>query len=206
MTGPQETVRTFIATAISTEAHEALEEAVGRLRQDIPQGVGWVRPEGIHLTLKFLGNIRPEMVDRVFGSLAAPAAVSAPFQLGLSGQLGMFPNSKRLRVLWAGIDGDLAALAALQEAVEGAMIDLGFSPEDRPYAPHLTLGRARRGASEAVLAKISRSVAAVNPPEAQSWRVDSVQLFKTDLKPSGSVHTVLGSVALGAINVARGQS
>ena len=198
MTAHQETARTFIATAISTEAHRVLGEAVGCLRQDIPQGVGWVRPEGIHLTLKFLGNIRLEMVDRVLDSLAASAAMSEPFQLGLSGRLGVFPNSWRPRVLWAGIDGDLAALSALQEAVEEAMENLGFSPEERPYSPHLTLGRVRRGVSDAALAKMYNSVTAVQLPGAQPWQVDSFHLFKTDLKPSGSVHTVLGSVTLDA--------
>ena len=205
MTAHQETVRTFIATAISTEAHRVLEEAAGRLRQDIPQGVGWVRPEGIHLTLKFLGNIRPEIVDRVLDSLAAPATMSAPFQLGLSGLLGVFPNRRRPRVLWAGIDGELAALSALQEAVEEAMKNLGFSPEERPYSPHLTLGRVRRGVSDATLAKISSSVTAAQLLAAQPWQVDSFHLFQTDLKPSGSVHTVLGSVTLGAPNTAPGR-
>ncbi len=204
MTAPGETVRTFIATAISTEAKRVLEEAAGRLRRDIPQGVGWVKPEGLHLTLKFLGNIRPELVDRVFDSLAVPTAMSAPFQLGLSGRLGMFPNPRRPRVLWAGIDGDLEALSALQEAVEEAMINLGFAPEERPYSPHLTLGRVRRGVSDAALAKISSRVTAAPQPVAQPWRVDSVHLFRTLLKPSGSVHTVLGSVVLGAPNAGTG--
>lgn len=205
MTAPKETVRTFIAAAISPEARQALEDAAGRLRQDIPKGVGWTKSQGFHVTLKFLGNIRPEFVDRVSDSLGAPAARSTPFQLGLAG-LGMFPNQRRPRVVWAGLGGDLEALSALYQAVEQAMTELGFAPEDRPYAPHITLGRVRRGASEGLLSKISSTVTVAPKPLAQPWQVDSVHLFRTDLQPSGAEHTVIGSWALGAPNAAAGRS
>lgn len=196
MTILKETVRVFIAAAISPKARYALEGAAGRLRQDIPQGVRWTKSQGFHVTLKFLGNIRPELVDLVSDSLGAPADRSTLFQLGLA-RLGMFPNDKRPKVLWAGLDGDLEALSALHREVEEAMAPLGFAPEDRPYAPHITLGRVKRGASDGLLRKISSTVTAASQLSAQPWQVDSVHLFRTDLHPSGAEHTVIDSRALG---------
>ena len=105
MTASGDIIRAFIATAISPMAREALEDTIGRLRQEIPGGVTWVRPEGIHLTLKFLGNVRRDESERLMSVVGELAAGHGPFTLGLSG-LGMFPNGRRPRVLWAGLTGD----------------------------------------------------------------------------------------------------
>lgn len=202
MIAPKETVRAFIAATVSTEARIALKQTTGRLRQAIPQGVAWTKPYGFHVTLKFLGNMRLELVDCVFASLMTPASGASPFRLGLS-TLGVFPNSRSPRVLWAGLSGDLEALSALQGAVDKAMTQLGFAREDRPYAPHLTLGRVRRGVSDVARSKISGRVTAARQPTVQPWLVDEVHLFRTDLHPLGAEHTVIASIALGRPNATR---
>lgn len=196
MTSSEKTVRTFIAVDISPEARQTLQGVARRFRLEFPQGVAWTNPQGFHVTLKFLGNISPDLVGRVMGSLTAPAAAANSFHLGLAG-LGMFPNSKRPRVLWAGLNGDLAGLSALYLAVGQSLTTLGFAPEDRLFSPHITLGRVKRGASVGLLSKISGSVTAAPQPHAHSWQVESVCLFRTDLHPSGAEHTVIGSWPLG---------
>ena len=196
MTASGDTIRAFIATAISPMAREALEDTIGRLRQEIPGGVTWVRPEGIHLTLKFLGNVRRDESERLMSVVGELAAGHGPFTLGLSG-LGMFPNGRRPRVLWAGLTGDLGALASLQQTVEDAAARIGLPPEARPFSPHLTLGRVRRDVSEAALGRISAAVSVAATPDVLPWPVDSVQLMRSVLHPSGAEYTVLTSVPLG---------
>ena len=196
MTASGDIIRAFIATAISPMAREALEDTIGRLRQEIPGGVTWVRPEGIHLTLKFLGNVRRDESERLMSVVGELAAGHGPFTLGLSG-LGMFPNGRRPRVLWAGLTGDLGALASLQQTVEDAAARIGWSPEARPFSPHLTLGRVRRDVSEAALGRISAAVSVAATPDVLPWSVDSVQLMRSVLHPSGAEYTVLTSVPLG---------
>jgi RNA 2',3'-cyclic 3'-phosphodiesterase len=109
-------------------------------KSDAP--VGWTRPEGIHLTLKFLGNISPELIEQIKPVIAEIASRTSPMHLQPVG-CGAFPTIKQPRVIWVGLDGDSEPLIQLQKVVETAMIPFGFQPEDRPFRPHLTLGRVK---------------------------------------------------------------
>ena len=189
-------IRAFIATDISAAARQVLKETIAQLRREIPEGVTWVRPEGIHITLKFLGNIRRDESEGLMEAVGEDVAGHGPFTIGLTG-LGMFPNRRRPRVLWAGPDGDLEALSSLQQTVEGAAARTGRPREPRPFNPHLTLGRVRKDVSETALARITSAVSAIAQPTAPSWVVDSVQLMRSELRPSGAEYTVLTSVPLG---------
>ena len=196
MTAHSPSIRAFIAVWVSDAARLALEEATGRLRQQIPKGVQWVKPDGIHLTLKFLGNVRADLAQGLLSGLHVPAATSPPFQIRLAG-LGMFPNARSPRVLWAGVEGDLEALSDLQEVVESAASPLGLPRDGRPFSPHLTLGRVRRGASGSTLFKIGVSVESETLAHTEPWKVDSLHLVQSVLTPSGAEYTVLGSAPLG---------
>ena len=145
MTSRSDTVRVFVAVGISDEAQEQLIGAVERIRQDIPQGIRWANPSGMHLTLKFLGNIPSAGVGPLLECLDPVAAGQHPFPLQLAG-LGMFPNHRKPRVLWAGTGGDLDALARLQQAVEDAITGLGYPREQRPFRGRLASGIGRRDA------------------------------------------------------------
>ena len=197
MTTPGGRIRSFIAIPVPSAGIRALEDAVKRLDStDIGGSVRWVRPEGIHLTLKFMGDIQAEMAERILVALPPAAAQFPPFELSISG-LGVFPNPRRPRVLWAGVHGDLEILAALQLAVDDAVGKLGLPKEQRSFNPHLTLGRVRRDVPEGQLRKIGETVADGEFPGAPSWTADTVNLMRTELGPGGSKHYLVGSVPIG---------
>ena len=197
MTVSSNTVRVFVAVGISDEARKQLVDAVDRIRKEVPDGIQWARPDGLHLTLKFLGNIGVDQVPPLLDCLAPVAADTTPFPLQLAG-LGMFPNRRKPRVLWAGLEGDLQALSRLQQSLESAINALGHPPERRPFRPHVTLGRPRRSVSDSQLGRIGRVVAEATPPESVSWNVQSIEVMQSELHPSGARYTVLGSVDLRA--------
>ncbi|MBM11327.1 MAG: RNA 2',3'-cyclic phosphodiesterase [Chloroflexi bacterium] len=189
-------VRSFIAIPVPPDGINILKRTVEQLDSDFGRNVRWVRPEGIHLTLKFMGDIPGDMVTKVDSALPEVAADFAPFSLSLSG-LGVFPNARRPRVLWAGITGDMDALSALQLAVDDAVADLGLPREQREFSPHLTLGRVRRETPEGQLRKIGRAMAEGDLSGDFSWQADAVHLMRTELDPAGSRHYLVGAASLG---------
>ena len=201
-------IRVFIALVLPPQAKEALTRTICALTHEISTGVRWVDPSGIHLTLKFLGNIQSNLTGQVFEAMTQAARNkdsggddsrrddSGPFQLSLS-QLGVFPNTRRPRVLWAGIQGDLTVLAGLQVRVEEAADRIGFAPEQRPYRPHLTLGRVREGVPPPARLQIGKAVSAAKLEPSPPWLVESLHLIQSDRRPEGATYTSLGSVPLG---------
>ncbi|MCH8988956.1 MAG: RNA 2',3'-cyclic phosphodiesterase [Chloroflexi bacterium] len=196
MTTPGGRVRSFIAIPVPSAGIEALEEAVKNLGPEIGKYVRWVRSESIHLTLKFMGDIPAGMVERVLEALPPVAARFSPIDLSISG-LGVFPNPRRPRVLWAGVHGDLEALSSLQLAIDDAVGKLGLPKEQRAFSPHLTLGRVRRDVAEGQLRRIGQAVAAGELKGAPPWTADTVNLMRTELDPAGSRHYLVGSAPIG---------
>ena len=188
-------IRTFIAVHLSQKARRQLSDTIRSLGSEIPSGVRWVDPEGIHLTLKFLGDIDPALVKDVLQAMEQAASGSLPFHLHLNG-LGVFPNQKRPRVLWAGLGGDLDALGALQEKLEAAMSGLNFPWERRAFSPHLTLGRVRDGVSAVARQSIGAVLSSGSLEDADPWQVNAVHLMRSDLTPDGALCSSLGSVTL----------
>ena len=189
-------VRSFIAIPVPDTGIQALEELVRRLEPEIGRHVRWVRPEGIHLTLKFMGDIQVPVAEKILEELPKATAGFSPFQLTVAG-LGVFPNARRPRVLWAGLEGDLEALSRLQQAVDDAVGQLGLPKEQRGFSPHLTLGRVRRDVSDGQLRKIGEVMSSTTPPAAVGWTADTVNLMRTELDPAGSRHYLVGSASLG---------
>ncbi len=189
-------VRSFIAIPVSNAGIEALEQVVKGFDSEIGRHVRWVRSEGIHLTLKFMGDIPASTVERVLEALPPVVARFSPFEISISG-LGVFPNPRRPRVLWAGLDGGLEALSELQQAVDDAVGKLGLPKEQRAFSPHLTLGRVRRDVAEGQLRKIGEVIATTELPAVPSWSADTVNLMRTELDPAGSRHYLVGSAKIG---------
>lgn len=198
MAAPADTVRVFVSVGLSVEAREALIDAVEHIRQEVPGGIQWARPDGMHLTLKFLGNIPSANVSPLLECVREFTSANRGFGLQLT-RLGMFPNRRKPRVLWAGVGGDLDTLSSLQQAAEGAVNALGYPPEQRPFRPHITLGRPRRSVSDAQLARIGAVVSGITPLAPVSWQVDSVDVMRSELHPSGARYTVLGASPLGGV-------
>jgi 2'-5' RNA ligase len=157
-----------------------------------------VATENLHLTLKFLGDISPANLERLAGLLTTEAAVHAPFSFAVSG-IGAFPNPRRARVIWIGLEAP-PALAALQHIVEAAADRLGYPPEERSFSPHLTIGRVDQSATSSDLQKIKTALENTRVGALGTVQVNAIHIFKSDLKPSGSVYTHLYAMPMNSTN------
>lgn len=189
-----ETLRLFVAIVLPAPILERLAAIQQQLRADTPHGVvRWVDPGGIHLTLKFLGEAPASQQSELESALTAAVGERQPFELVLS-DLGCFPSERRPRVVWVGLNGALPALQALRDDVERAISPLGYPTEDRPFSPHLTLGRVRREAATSQAALLGGLVMNTRHTFAQAWRVSSVSLMLSELDPGGATYTELHRV------------
>ncbi len=185
------TLRTFIAIELSRELKESLGRLQERLRDQVPpRSVRWVQPDGIHLTLKFLGDTTEDKVEAVKAALARAAAGWGPFSFTV-GELGCFPNARQPRVVWVGVQEPSGALARLQQMVETHVTPLGFPTEKRPFSPHLTLGRVQKYASRSEVRQIGEVVAANTVGSLGQMTATAISYIKSDLRPGGAVYTTL---------------
>ena len=189
-----DTIRSFIAIDLPPEAKAALAALTQTLIADGLSGVRWVKPEGIHLTLKFLGNIPSHTPPRLLTALQSSSQNHPPFSLGL-GDFGVFPSPNNPRVLWVGVTGDMDALSRLQASVEEACHTLGFEPDRRPFRPHLTLGRVRRKLPPPQL-DLVRAALQEQTAGNYRWNVGEFHLIHSTLTPQGAIYRSLGSAPL----------
>ncbi len=188
-------LRAFIALELPKELQDALDKQTTRLRQSLGDDlVRWIPTQNMHLTLKFIGNIAMSHVEFLKQLITQTADSHSPFDLQISG-IGSFPNSKRARILWAGIHAP-AELASLQKNMEAGTTRLGYEKEERPFSPHLTLGRVRQTIDPAGLQKIRTILDTIQLGNIGSTRVDSIHLYKSELHTSSSVYTKLFSAPL----------
>jgi 2'-5' RNA ligase len=185
-------VRLFVAADLPAEVRVRLGEIQDRLRPAAPS-VRWVRPEGIHLTLKFLGEVAAVRRPGLEAALAGPAMGGTPFHLEASG-VGLFPERGAPRIVWVGIRGEVETAAALRRAIDGATQPLGFEPEGREFRPHLTLGRVRGSGGGDWRAALERASIA----EAGRFEVREFVLFESRLGPEGAAYTPLARFPLRA--------
>jgi 2'-5' RNA ligase len=188
-------LRTFIALEIPSNIQGGIYKATSDLRRDTGLLVRWVPAENMHLTLKFLGDISPANVELLTQMIRAEADSCPCFDIQMM-SLGSFPSPKRPRVIYVGIQGH-AELETLQRGVESAVHRLGYGSEERIFSPHLTIGRVKQNISATDQQKIRRALEEIKIDSLGTARVDSVCLYKSDLKPGGSVYTQLYSAPLG---------
>jgi len=190
------TLRTFIAIELDEDLLGHLVRVQDRLRTQVaPRSVRWVRPEGVHLTLKFLGDTLPDQVEAVKAALDRAASEVSPFTFSVGG-VGCFPNTYRPRVVWVGLQEPTGTLSRLRDAVESHVAPLGFPAENRPFHPHLTLGRVQRHASKSEVREVGEVVASAGVGALDEMRVTRVSYIKSDLRPSGAVYTILHEARL----------
>ncbi len=180
-------MRAFVAIELPDSVKEMLAGVVRELKDAGIGGLRPVRPEGVHLTLKFLGDVPSDRISAIGDAVGRAAAQHAQFALYLSG-VGAFPGGRAPRVLWAGVAGDLDRLAALQSSVDACLSELGFARERRAFNPHLTLARLRDSASRDDRTRALRVLKAVRPREDSGFEVDGVSLFQSTLGPGGAVY------------------
>lgn len=179
-------VRTFIAIDLSSRLQEALSTLEKEL-QEARAPITWVKPERIHLTLKFLGDVAPERISEIQNRLDEVARNASPFRLEPVG-CGAFPTIRQMRVIWVGLEGDATVLNDLQQAVEAAMVQLGFKREERPFKPHLTLGRVK---GRQHLRLLQELLLERQRFRAEAFDVTELVLYKSELRPEGARYTPL---------------
>jgi len=183
-------IRCFLAIELSEEVRAALAEVQARMkRARLGVKVSWVKMENLHLTLQFLGYVPEEKIAAITTALERACAAQEPFAVAVGG-VGAFPNARQPRVLWVGCRDTEARLKRLALAVQGAMRELGFEPQHREFAAHLTVGRVRTPRPDSALTKLLDSL---RDCDCGTLRVDAVCLFESQLNPQGSIYTKLSS-------------
>jgi 2'-5' RNA ligase len=190
----EETLRLFIAIELPDDVQAVLSDARRRL-EGHGLAVRWVDVAGAHLTLKFLGATPGHRVEAIEAAMQTVARLHAPFVLRTAG-LGVFPRPNEPRVVWIGVEGDVARLRALHADVERYVAPLGYPTEKRPFSPHLTLGRTVKGATRPEFAKIGAAVGVAAAPPAAMWPVGAVNLIRSELRPGGARYTAMARISL----------
>jgi len=185
-------MRTFIAIALDPVIKKNLSDFLGRLKKLGPKNISWVREEGMHLTLKFLGEIEDAQVSPIKNITGSVSKKYPRFPLTVRGT-GFFPaNPKYLRVLWVGVE-EQPALMGLQRELESELEKLGFAREKRAFHPHLTLGRVRTPSN---LSEILEELETNKIAAFGAMTVQKITFFQSQLKPSGAEYTALSESEL----------
>jgi 2'-5' RNA ligase len=190
-----EQVRAFIAIELPEELKAALTRWRERLKSGSQAPVKWVDPNSIHLTLKFLGNISTDMTGRITALLEDAVRGISPFHLEASGT-GVFPNLKRVQVVWVGVSGEVDRLRQLQQRIDSSLASLGFVAESRPFTPHLTLARLRDHATPDERQKLGQLITSTSFDTAYGIEVDAVNLMRSQLTPQGAIYSRISTVKL----------
>jgi len=190
-----ERMRAFIAIELPEAIRSGLQQEIETLRA-LPSGraVRWASASGIHVTLKFLGEVAADRTDDIVKIMADVAAGHSPFELCVRG-LGAFPNVCRPRVVWMGTQDRSGQLAHAQKELEDRLSRVGFERESRAFNPHLTLGRVRREASGGDVEHLGQALATA--PEIGEFLVEGLSLMRSELHPSGAVYSRIGQAPLG---------
>jgi len=190
-----EQVRSFIAIELPDELKVGLAQLEAQLKLGKPSSVKWVDPSGIHLTLKFLGNIAVGRISAITKAMEEATRELSPFQLKVTG-LGVFPNLKRVQVAWVGIGGEVDKLGQLQQRIESNLVPLGFAAESRRFTPHLTLARLRDQASADERQRFGQLISSTKFEAVYTIKVDSLNLMRSQLTREGAIYSRLSSVGL----------
>lgn len=186
-----EKIRTFIAISLPEFVLQTIGQAQDTLRGS-GLNIRWVRKEGIHLTLKFLGDINRDNVEKIKATMEQATNGFSSLTLMAEG-IGVFPDFRRPRVIWVGISGDVQVLFDLQDDLESQLKTLGFPKEKRPFKGHLTMGRVKGRVDKT---KFREALEGLRGFKTDAFTVQSVVLFQSTLRPQGAVYTRLAEVAL----------
>jgi 2'-5' RNA ligase len=177
-------IRCFVAVSLPEEVRDDLSALQERLRGRSPD-LRWVTPASLHLTLKFIGEVEPDLFDAIGRALAPPLAPEPEARLAPKG-VGAFPSPRRARVLWAGLSGDVPIIAGAALEVEARLEPLGVPREARPFAPHLTLARAR---PQGRMPDLQRALETEAGYEGPAFTVTELVLYESKLSPKGPTYT-----------------
>jgi len=189
------TIRAFIAIDVP----ERIRSGIIKVQEEFRKyefKIRWVRPENIHLSLKFLGNIKTVDIEKIGEVLFETVKVFPPILLEAKG-IGVFPGIKRPRVVWVGLAGEIEPLFGLYESLEENLETIGFPRDKRRFKGHMTLGRIKDKINPKTFGD---ALMAVRSFESETFTADRVVLYQSELKPSGAVYTKLVDASLGKGN------
>ncbi|MGB9301568.1 MAG: RNA 2',3'-cyclic phosphodiesterase [Anaerolineae bacterium] len=191
-----EQIRAFVAIELPEDLRRELDRIQGSLKgTGVADHVRWVKPGGIHLTMKFLGDVPASTITEIVHAVTQGSEGVKPFTISFSG-LGCFPSSSRPSVIWVGVEGDTGTLMRLQTAVEDSLSVLGYAAEKRRYTPHLTLGRVARDVAASERRRLGDMIGEHIVGSLGEMQVCDVCLVKSELSPSGARYTRLAAVTL----------
>ena len=190
-----EKVRAFTAIDLPSEVVSALGNLTAALDAANLRGLRTVRPEAVHLTLKFLGSVPSGRLEAVASVLTEVSGAHRPFALEV-GSVGAYPKMQSPRVLWVGLAGDLEPLLALQRGVEDSLARLGFAPEHRKFSPHLTVARVRDGTSKDERNRAAELLSSTETMSGLCVEVDAISLMQSTLRPDGAVYARIATLPL----------
>lgn len=191
-----DTVRSFVAIELDPDLKRALSAVQEALRSHLDDGpVRWTRPEGVHLTLKFLGEVSADGIAEIAAQMDAAAREVDGFRIELKG-VGGFPTNRSPRVVWVGVEEPSGSLSLLQRQVEDRLEPLGFPKENRPFSPHLTIGRARGRGGEPHR-RLGRALEALDLSPQGAMEVRTISLMRSQLGPEGAAYSQLAQSKLG---------
>ncbi len=181
------TFRLFLAIDPPEAVLREIADIQKRLQKLVDGNIRWVKPEGMHLTLKFFGDAFTDDIRAISAACVQEASQEAPFTLSFCG-LGNFPTVKRPRVLYLGLEGDATRLTDFQSRLEKRLSEAGFTGEDRPFTPHLTLARIKELREPE---KIAKEMTGIAKYATKQFTAQEMTLFHSDLTPGGAVYTKL---------------
>jgi len=188
-------IRAFIAVELPKDLKKELAALEMLLKNNGPSVVKWVDPDSIHITLKFLGEISTDKVEKLIQAMDEAVKGTAPFQLEVR-KLGAFPAPDRPQVIWVGVKGEVDKITRLQQSIEASCERLGFSRENRAFTPHLTLGRVRDEARPNERQRLGKQLMETSFTSLHNVEVKEINLLKSHLTPAGAIHTIIGTVKL----------
>lgn len=190
----QETKRVFIAIELTPEIHQTLAQLISRLKLSGDESLRWVKPENIHLTLKFLGETPVQKLTAISVALEHLLIECEPFPLTIKGT-GCFPDARRPRVLWTGVAAP-TALVEMQRGVDQALLAIGIPAEKKLFSPHLTLARISDQNNDGAPLKTVQEINSLRDTVFGQMQADRVTLFQSVLSRQGSIYTPLARFPL----------
>lgn len=185
-------MRLFIAASPSEEQTKELSLLQERLDRSL-EGIRWARPEALHLTLKFLGELEEHLLESIAQSMKSAARSIKPFNFSFKG-IGVFPSPRRARVIWSGVAEGAEELKRLAQALDDQLAAKGFPAEKRPFKAHLTLGRMRRSVPEKTLLTLLSNKSSFFTG---TTRMEHFSLYRSRLLPEGAHYTSLNKIFFG---------
>jgi len=189
-------IRSFIALEFPSFIQDAIIWQTTNLIKQFPNPIiRWVKPGNIHLTLKFLGDIVQSDLEDLARSLANEAQRVKPFSISFT-KLGIFPNPKKPRIIWIGVDSP-PILGDFQSKIESLASRQGILIEQRPFSPHITLGRISDRNSFLNIENLIFGINSINVSTIEKVNINSIKIFKSDLKPDGPIYTAIYNIPFG---------